>query len=187
MKASLDVAAAACAFNVDADFVDAQPYGSGHINDTYCAVFHRQRARARFVLQRINHDIFKDPVALMDNIQRVTSHLGAQVADQPDRHRRVLTLIPAHDARALHVDAAGNYWRMYRFIEDARTDDAIESADQAFQAAKAFGQFQKGLASLPAPRLHDTIPDFHHTPRRFAALERAIASDVADRATSRQI
>jgi len=58
----------------------------------------------------------------------------------------------------------------------------VESAGQAFQAARAFGQFQKWLADLPAPRLHDTIPDFHHTPKRFAALEKAIAADAANRA-----
>jgi aminoglycoside phosphotransferase (APT) family kinase protein len=80
------------------------------------------------------------------------------------------------------VDEKGSYWRAYRFIERARTYDAVESAQQAFQAAKAFGQFQKLLAGLPAPRLHDTIPDFHHTPKRFVALEEAIASDVAGRA-----
>ena len=83
------------------------------------------------------------------------------------------------DERAWHLDASGNYWRTYRFIENARTYDAIESIDQAFQAAKAFGRFQKLLVDLPAPRLHDTIKDFHHTPKRFMALEQAIASDVA--------
>ena len=50
--------------------------------------------------------------------------------------------------------------------------------EQAFQAAKAFGRFQQMLVNLPAPRLHDTIPDFHHTPKRFMALEQAIALDV---------
>jgi aminoglycoside phosphotransferase (APT) family kinase protein len=80
------------------------------------------------------------------------------------------------------VDAEGNYWRAYRFIKNARTYDAIESTGQAFQAARAFGNFQHQLADLPAPRLHDTILDFHHTPKRFAALERAIAADVAGRA-----
>ena len=76
----------------------------------------------------------------------------------------------------------GNYWRAYLFIERARTYDAVESAGQAFEAAKAFGQFQKLLADLPAPRLHDTIPDFHHTPKRFAALEKAIEADAVNRA-----
>jgi Ser/Thr protein kinase RdoA (MazF antagonist) len=118
----------------------------------------------------------------MENIQRVTSHLAAQMADEPDCSRRVLTLIPARDGRAWHVDADLNHWRAYRFIEKARTYDVVESTEQAFQAAKAFGRFQKLLVGLPAPRLHDTIPDFHDTPKRFMALEQAIASDVAGRA-----
>jgi hypothetical protein len=71
---------------------------------------------------------------------------------------------------------------MYRFIETAHTYDAATSMGQAFQAAKAFGRFQQLLVNLPAPRLHDTIADFHHTPKRFKALEQAIASDVANRA-----
>jgi aminoglycoside phosphotransferase (APT) family kinase protein len=80
------------------------------------------------------------------------------------------------------VDADGSYWRTYRFIERARTYDAVESTEQAFQAAKAFGRFQKLLVDLRAPRLHDTIKDFHHTVARFMALEQAIASDMAGRA-----
>ena len=90
----------------------------------------------------------------------------------------MLTLIPARDGRNWHVDAEGETWRAYRFIEHARTYEAATSAGQAFQAARAFGHFQQQLASLPAPRLHETIPDFHHTPKRFAALEQAIAADA---------
>ncbi len=79
------------------------------------------------------------------------------------------------------MDADGNYWRAYQFIDNATTYNSVESPEQAFQAAKAFGEFQRMLADLPAPRLHDTIPDFHHTPKRFTALEQAIAADVAGR------
>ena len=113
--------------------------------------------------------------------QRVTAHLGAKVAGEPDASRRALTLISAHDGKPFYCDADGNHWRVYLFIEKARTFDAVESSEQAFQAAKAFGRFQKLLADLPAPRLHDTIPDFHHTPKRFAALEKAIEADAANR------
>ena len=67
------------------------------------------------------------------------------------------------------------YWRAYRFIEGARTYDAVSSPQQAFEAAKAFGEFQRLLADLPAPRLHESIPDFHNTSKRFAALEHAVA------------
>lgn len=177
-----DVRAVARQFPLRGEFRSAAPYGSGHINDTYCVVFDQGGAPARFILQRINHLIFKNPAALMENIQRVTAHLGQKAAGQPDASRRVLTLIPALDGLPYHRDTEGNFWRAYVFIEGARTFDAVESTQQAFQAAKAFGQFQKLLADLPTPRLHDTIPDFHHTPKRFAALERAIEADAANRA-----
>jgi hypothetical protein len=176
-----DVRAVARQFQIHGDFLGAEPYGSGHINDTYCVVFDQAGTRVRYIFQRINHNIFKNPVALMENIARVTSHLGAKISGEADASRRVLTLIPARDGQPFYRDADGNHWRVYLFIEKARTFDAVESAQQAFQAAKAFGQFQKLLADLP-PHLHDTIPDFHHTPKRFAVLEKAIEADVANRA-----
>jgi Ser/Thr protein kinase RdoA (MazF antagonist) len=180
-----------CEYNLDAvvrqfqftgKFASASPYGSGHINDTWRLVFHAMDAPVHFILQRINHKIFKNPVALMENIERVTTHLASQLAHDPDVERRVLKLIPALDGRTWHRDDEGSYWRAYHFIESARSYDAVESPEQAYQAARAFGRFQQLLVNLPAPRLHDTIPDFHHTPKRFAALEQAIAADGANRA-----
>jgi Ser/Thr protein kinase RdoA (MazF antagonist) len=177
-----DLRAVARQFPLRGEFITAAPYGSGHINDTYCVVFDQGGTRVRYIIQRINHHIFKNPPALMENIQRVTAHLAKKSAGQSDPSRRVLTLISTHDGQAYYRDAQGDHWRVYIFIEKARTFDAVESPKQAFEAAKSFGQFQKLLADLPAPRLHDTIPDFHHTPKRFAALESAIAADVANRA-----
>jgi Ser/Thr protein kinase RdoA (MazF antagonist) len=172
------------AFDTAGDFSEVTPFGSGHINDTYRAVFIENGAPQSFILQRINHHIFTNPVALMENIQRVTAHLASQLANEPDRARRALKLIPARDGCPWHVDAEGYYWRAYQFIQNVRSYDAVESVEQAFQAGKAFGRFQELLAGLPAPRLYDTIPDFHNTPMRFRALEQAIAADVLGRAAS---
>jgi hypothetical protein len=177
-----DVRAVASHFQIAGEFLEAAPYGSGHINDTYCVAFNQGGTRVRYIFQRINHDVFKHPVALMENIQRVTAHLAKKSIGDTDRARRGLTLIPARDGRPYYCGELGNHWRVYIFIEKARTFDAVESTQQAFQAAKAFGQFQKLLADLPAPRLHDTIPDFHHTPKRFTALEKAIEVDAFNRA-----
>jgi hypothetical protein len=177
-----DLPAIARAFDLPGEFLSAVPTGSGHINDSYCATFQTAGQPARYILQRINHHIFRDPAALMENIQRVTSHLATKLATEPDSHRRTLTLIPTRNSLAWYIDPFGNHWRAYRFIEQARTYDIVESPAQAYQAAKAFGHFQRLLADLPAPRLHDTIPDFHHTPKRFAALQHAITADVANRA-----
>jgi aminoglycoside phosphotransferase (APT) family kinase protein len=177
-----DIRAVARNFEISGHFLSANPYGSGHINDTYCAVFDQGGTPIRYIHQRINHNVFKNPVALMDNISRVTTHLHNKLADHVDRTRRALALVPAQDGRSFHHDEHGNYWRTYVFIEKARTYDAAESTTQAFQAARAFGEFQQLLADLSAPRLHDTIPDFHNTPKRFTALERAVEADAMDRA-----
>lgn len=177
-----DVRAVARNFQIYGEFRAAGPYGSGHINDTYCVEFEQAGAPVRYILQRINHNVFKNPVALMENVQRVTAHLASKLGDAPDASRSVLTLVPARDGRAWYVDAEGNHWRTYFFIEKARTYDAIESSDQAFQAAAAFGRFQGLLADMPAPRLHDTIPNFHNTPSRFARFEHVLAADKLNRA-----
>jgi len=182
MRLKHDVRAIARQFQVYGEFLSAKPYGSGHINDTYCVVFDQAGSRARYIFQRINHLVFKNPVALMESISRVTRHLGGKSAGAGDQSRRALTLIPARDGEPFHADESGNYWRVYLFIERARTYDAVQSTAQAFEAAQAFGRFQSMLADLPAPRLHDTIPDFHHTPKRFLALEKAIAADAVNRA-----
>jgi len=179
-----DLEAIAHSFQIEGEFVRAAPYGSGHIHDTYCAAFARSGTTVRCILQRINTSIFRNPAAVMENIERVTAHIAPKLASEPDRDRRVLRLIQTRDGRTLHVDAEGGSWRAYRFIENAHTCDEIASDKQAFAAARAFGQFQRMLIDLPAPRLHDTIPDFHHTPKRFAALEEAIARDAAGRVCS---
>jgi hypothetical protein len=181
-----DLASAAHAFAIEGEFLSAEPWGSGHIHDTYRATFGRaifdySSAPTYCILQRINTAIFRNLAALMENIGRVTAHLAAQVAGEPDSERRVLTLIPARDGQSWFKDADGRAWRAYRFIANAHTVDQVGSPAQAFEAARAFGHFQQQLASLPAPRLHDTIPNFHHTPTRFAALEDAIARDAAGR------
>lgn len=168
-------------FAIAGEFVSGSPYGSGHINDTYRIVFRNSGAEEHFILQRINTRIFKDPLALMDNIQRVTTHLAGKVADQPGGQRQVLTLIPSREGDATHTSSEGGIWRCYRFIEKARTFDIADSPERAWQAAFAFGRFQGLLADLPSPRLYDTIPGFHHTPSRLEALEKAIAADSAER------
>jgi Ser/Thr protein kinase RdoA (MazF antagonist) len=182
MKLRHDIRSVAQNFQILADFQCAEPYGTGHINDTYAATYSQGGRFVRYIHQRINQKIFKNATALMENIERVTNHLRAKLAGNPDVGRRTLTLVPARDGRAFYIDPDGECWRTYVFIEDCRTYDAVESTKQAFEAAKAFGRFQGLLADLPAPRLHDTIPDFHHTPKRFAALEKAIEADAANRA-----
>lgn len=181
-----DLRKIAALFDMRADFVDARPFGSGHINDTYCAWYDQAGLRVRYIHQRVNHHVFKNPVAVMENVARVTHHALERLLAEgnPEARRRTLTCIPARDGKAYAFDDEGNLWRTYPFIERAKGYDEIENNEQAYQAAKAFGAFQKLTADLGGGRLHETIPDFHHTPKRLEALEAAIADDAAGRLES---
>jgi len=163
-------------FALEGRYLEAQPHGNGHINDTFAVTCSDGSGRRRYILQRINRKVFRDVDALMENIQRVTEHAGRQLASaaRPSGERgQVLTLIPTKDSRAYLQDESGSAWRCYDFVEGARTYDLLETPDQAREAARAFGAFQGLLRDLPGPRLHETIPDFHHTRRRFERLRLA--------------
>ncbi len=177
-----NVRSASQQFQIFGEFLSAEPYGSGHINDTYLSTYNVGGTLIRYIHQRINHNIFKNVPALMENIERVTKHVATKLEGTPDCSRSTLTVIPTRDGKPYYKDAEGNFWRTYLFIEKARTYDAIESPKQAYEAAKAFGRLQGTLADFPLPRLNDTIPDFHNTPKRLAALESALAADICDRA-----
>jgi hypothetical protein len=171
-------------FDFRADFVHAHVYGSGHINDTYCAWFDQAGQRLRYIIQRINHNVFKQPVELMDNVRRVTEFSLARLLEEghPEARRRTLTVVPARDGKPYALGPDGSVWRAYPFIERARGYDELETNEQAYQAARAFGAFQNLAAGLSGARLHETIPNFHHTPKRLEALQAAIAADAAGRA-----
>ncbi|MDH3981949.1 MAG: aminoglycoside phosphotransferase family protein [Kiritimatiellaceae bacterium] len=173
------------AFQCPGTYVGEAPYGSGHINDTYRVIYEENGVEVHYIHQRINHNIFKDVSALMENIGKVVRHQRKKFeeAGVKDLDRRVLTLIPTVDGKDYHEDKNGNFWRTYMFIEDAVGLDVVENTDQAVEAAKAFGEFQRQLADLPG-RLHDTIPNFHHTRSRFDTLKAAIEADVHGRAAN---
>ncbi len=173
----------ASAFQCPGTCLGEAPYGSGHINDTYRAVYEQDGREVHYIHQRVNKNIFKNVPGLMDNIGRVTRHQRKKFeeAGADDLDRRVLTLVSTVDGKDYFVDARGDFWRTYVFIEDAVGIDVIENTGQAYESARAFGEFQCQLADLPG-RLHETIPDFHHTRSRFNVLRAAIDADIHGRA-----
>lgn len=182
------VARIADAFTLPGRLAHAAPYGSGHINDTFAATFHGTPGDRRYIFQRINENIFKNSAALMENISRVTAAAAARLAADhtPDAGRRTLRLVPTRNGQSAFRDAEQRLWRCYDFIEGAKTYDVIESPRQAYEAARAFGGFQKLVAGLPGPRLHETIPNFHHTRSRFERLREVAAADPQGRLSSVQ-
>ena len=179
-----DLAYISSKFLIPGDFRSAVPYGSGHINDTYAVEFDQSGTTVRYVFQRINHHVFPNPGKLMENVARVCAHAHGKLkaAGNPEASRYSLALIPTRSGENWHVEGQ-DHWRCYPFIEKAQTFDAIETPEQATAAAKAFGRFQGMLADLPGERLYETIPDFHHTRRRYQRLMEVYQADPKGRAS----
>ena len=149
------------------------PYGNGHINDTYILTFKQPAGSVNYILQRINHNVFKNPEAVMENIMGITRHLKAKIiAAGGDYKRETLNVIPAKDGLAFYRDDCGSYWRVYDFIRDATSHQSVERPEDFYNSALAFGGFVRLLADYPAATLHETIPNFHNTPARMQRFNR---------------
>lgn len=162
-------------FQLTSPAVSCQPYGNGHINNTY--LIHTQDG-TDYILQKMSPQAFHDIPALMRNISQVTSFLAAQDADP----RHSLRLVPTVNGEAYLHTAEGDDYRVLVFITGGVCLDQPEREGDLFECAYAFGAFQKALGSFPAEKLSETIPHFHDTPRRYQALKDAIAKDCMGRA-----
>lgn len=160
-------------------------YGHGHINDTFYVSAMAEDGDRYYILQRMNQEVFKDPVSLMKNISGVTSFLREEIIKEGgDPLRETLNLISTKEGMDYYVDSDGNYWRSYLFISGATCYDTVEKPEDFYQSAKAFGRFQRQLAKYPAEELTETIPNFHNTPVRLEALKKAVEEDACGRAAS---
>lgn len=161
-------------FPLDGNVVSCERYGCGHINETYLVVTDVQH---RYILQKINHRIFRNVEALMENICAVTGHLRRQMDDP----RRVLTVVNTVAGASFHYDGS-HYWRLYEFVEGSICLQSPESSEDFYQSAVAFGEFQQQLKDFPADTLHETIPNFHNTVDRYRIFHEVLASDPMGRA-----
>jgi len=169
-------------FDIQGFVASAIPLGAGHINDSY-KVTTESPETPDYVLQRINHYIFKNVDALMDNISRVTDHIRSKLslAGVKDVENRVLRLAPAKDGKLYYNDVEGNYWRILYFIPDSHSYNEGITPELALFAGRAFGDFQAMLADLPGKPLLETIPNFHNMENRLATFRQAVIDNKAGR------
>jgi aminoglycoside phosphotransferase (APT) family kinase protein len=177
------VAAIGNQFAVQGEFLCGAEIDSGHINSTYSGTFRQaDGCLRRYIFQSINRNVFKDPYAVMRNVECVTRHINNKVLRvKKALGGQTLNLFPARAGGAWVEDAAGGVWRCYNFIEGCVTYDVVENTRQAYQAARAFGSFQDLVSDLDASCICATIPDFHHTRKRFERLMEVATADPCDR------
>jgi mdsC protein len=180
-----DFAAIIKAFEIDGEFLSAEPYGQGHINQTFLVRTREGNGEIRYILQRVNDRLFPRVDLLMNNIRRVTEFNRSVIrarGGNPDRES--LSLVYARDGAPFVRDREGNPFRVYRFIEGATAYQVVEKPQHFYESARAFGSFANLLAGFDATGLYEVLPDFHNTRVRLENFRDSVRADRAGRASS---
>jgi len=169
----------ACQFEIPGNITDITPFGQGHINSTYKVTVANEPTE--YLLQKINHLIFKDVEMLQQNILRITNHIRIKLAEknETDIDRKTLTLVSSKQGKFYYQDETG-YWRMMILIRDSYTFEAV-TPEYSYAAGKAFADFQCMLSDLPGEPLGETIPDFHNMEFRLKQFRDAVQENKAGR------
>ncbi len=171
-------------FAISGDFLYGEELCNGHINTTYRACYSAEGGQEeRYILQRINDYVFKNPAHVMKNVEKVTRHIRWKTMRRHSAAGQVLTLYPARGGRNyIDLPEEGGMWRCYNNIEGTHTYDVVENTRQAYQAGFAFGSFQELISDMNPEDLYESIPDFHNTPKRYKDLCASAEADVNGRA-----
>jgi Ser/Thr protein kinase RdoA (MazF antagonist) len=171
-------------FPVDGTLLRAGRYGSGLINDTFLCEFREDIVLRKYVLQRINASVFRQPEAVMANIEAVTSHVIGKLrsSGQADPERLFPSLVRTRSGSSFVRDGSGEFWRLFHFIDAGEVFDTVMDADHAFEVGRGLGMFQSLVVDLPPARLSDTLPGFHHTPRYLDEYDQSRRVDRVGRA-----
>lgn len=170
------------AFPFDGELQNIEYNDVGLINSTFVLNFSDGNRTYSYILQKINTNVFRNPDKLMSNIMNVTAFLRNKInllGGNPERE--TLTFIYTKANSPYYKDENGECWRAYSYVDKCHTCNEVDSPIKAFRLGKAFGKFQKMLADYPSESLFETIPDFHNTPSRFAALKQAVENNLSGR------
>ncbi len=170
-------------FAIEGQYTREEEVKSGHINSTYLVTYELEDGECRrYILQRINEKVFKDPLAVMRNVECVTSHINWKVLRRKrNLGGQTLSLYPHKTGRFYGYGEGGGIWRCYNYFEGCQTHDVVGNTRQAFEAGHAFGSFQDLVSDLPPDEIVETIPDFHDTRRRYQTLMEAVERDSCGR------
>lgn len=174
-------------FAISGDFLYGEELRNGHINTTYRACYRTEDGQEeRYILQRINDYVFKDPAQVMRNVEKVTRHITWKILRRrKDAAGQTLTLYPARGGRNyINLPEEGGMWRCYNNIEGTHTYDVVENTRQAYQAGYAFGSFQELISDMNPEDIKESIADFHNTPKRYEALCKSVQKDPVGRVAS---
>ena len=172
-------------FGIGGEYRSYKIIENGHINCTYQVFFFRDGEIKDYIVQKVNTYVFKDPVAMMDNIAAVTEYIRAKIkATGVTAKRNVLHYSHTEDGKYYTVLPDGGFWRCCRYIDGSESFTQTEDLKIIEESGKAFGKFQTYLADFPVKDLHIVIPHFHNTVNRYRDLDKAVERNAAGRVES---
>jgi len=173
-------------FAIEGELEKVKANKEGHINSTFISTFKWNGNHDKYTHQKLNDAVFTRPEEVMDNIQRVTSHIQSKVAHLPDKDKRCLKLVQTKGHQWYAYDDEDNLWRTYHFIDGVNTYPFLDDRHLAYRFGEAVGTFQQHLSDFPADQLHTTIAKFHHMGNRYSQLRQAVSDNKAGRLDSVQ-
>lgn len=173
-------------FKFKGDFVECKIFGSGHINTTYIAAYNDGAQIRKYIIQKVNTNVFKNIDELMDNVFAVTSFLREKIKENGGNpNRETLHYIKTSTGGKYFKADNGDCYRAYRFVDNSKSCDSVASPEIFEKSGAAFGRFQRYLSDFPATTLNETIPNFHNTAWRFEnEFLPAVEEDLQGRAKS---
>ena len=177
-------------FDFDGEFKNFEENNQGNINKTYVLIFEHNNEEKKYLLQKINSNVFKEPYLVMKNIELVTNHIKQKLAENSDQKHQTLEVIKTVNGENLltyiNEDGEKEYYRAFKYIDGTISYDSLKDSKNptliAYETGKSFGFFQKMLDDFPVNMLGETIKDFHNTKKRFQDLLLSIENKVTDRA-----
>ena len=173
-------------FKHSANFIGYKELASGHINDTYLI---ETSHKPYFILQRINHEVFKDVPGLVLNKVNISKHLLKKLEHLPENElkRRVLSFVNTKKGDYYYIDDSGNYWNMMVYIDNSVTFETVHNKEVAYEGGKLFGDFLNLTSDFDASKLTEVIPKFHDMSFRFSQFEAALKVASNERLTKAKI
>jgi Ser/Thr protein kinase RdoA (MazF antagonist) len=170
-------------FSIPGILLRSGRFGSGLINDTFLCEFHDNGETSRYILQRINSSVFMHPEQVMHNIEVVTKHIVGRLryAGIVDPCKMTPVLIKSRCGRSFIVDESGQYWRVFRFIDDGTVYDTVRDKKHAYEIGRSVGRFQSLVSDLSPDSLYDTLPGFHSTPNYLSEYDNELKADAHQR------
>jgi Ser/Thr protein kinase RdoA (MazF antagonist) len=149
-------------------------FGSGLINHTWTVI----QGGKKYILQRINTQVFHEPDAIADNISRIAAYL----AEHAPGYFFVAPIRAVNGRQLITVEGEqGGAFRVFPFVPGSHSKEVATSANQAFEAARQFGRFTRLLSGFDARSLHTTIPSFHDLSLRYQQFLQALENGNAER------